>query len=180
MATIGKYPATIDLVREFHEHFNIPIAKQLTTGDASLRRARVLFIAQELAELCQALGVSIEMEVKSVRLTGGEHNPKAISNGMLQRVWVAPAALCYSDNLVDMVGAADALGDLDVTVQGANLVLGIPGGLVAREVHDSNMSKLGADGEPIHDENGKIVKGPNYRPPDIHRVLTTFDPKEEL
>lgn len=32
-------------------------------------------------------------------------------------------------------------------------------------VHESNMSKLGDDGKPIRREDGKILKGPNYKPP---------------
>lgn len=39
------------------------------------------------------------------------------------------------------------------------------------EVHRSNMSKLGEDGKPIRREDGKILKGPNYSPADIGRVL---------
>lgn len=31
-------------------------------------------------------------------------------------------------------------------------------------VHDSNMSKLGEDGKPIRREDGKVLKGPNYKP----------------
>jgi predicted HAD superfamily Cof-like phosphohydrolase len=34
-----------------------------------------------------------------------------------------------------------------------------------RRVHESNMSKLGPDGKPIRREDGKILKGPNYREP---------------
>jgi predicted HAD superfamily Cof-like phosphohydrolase len=32
-------------------------------------------------------------------------------------------------------------------------------------VHESNMSKLGADGQPVRREDGKILKGPNYWKP---------------
>lgn len=32
-------------------------------------------------------------------------------------------------------------------------------------VHASNMSKVGDDGKPIRREDGKIIKGPNYKPP---------------
>ena len=32
-------------------------------------------------------------------------------------------------------------------------------------VHESNMSKLGTDGTPVRRNDGKILKGPNYRPP---------------
>jgi predicted HAD superfamily Cof-like phosphohydrolase len=34
-------------------------------------------------------------------------------------------------------------------------------------VHASNMSKLDRDGKPIRREDGKILKGPNYMPPDL-------------
>lgn len=32
-------------------------------------------------------------------------------------------------------------------------------------VHESNMSKLGPDGHPIRRADGKVLKGPNYKPP---------------
>ncbi len=32
-------------------------------------------------------------------------------------------------------------------------------------VHESNMSKLDEDGKPIYREDGKVLKGPNYKPP---------------
>ena len=41
-----------------------------------------------------------------------------------------------------------------------------------RRVHASNMSKLGDDGKPIRREDGKICKGPNYRPPDMSDITT--------
>ena len=34
-------------------------------------------------------------------------------------------------------------------------------------VHLSNMSKLGEDGQPIRREDGKVLKGPNYQPPNL-------------
>jgi hypothetical protein len=38
-------------------------------------------------------------------------------------------------------------------------------------VHESNMSKLGADGKPIHREDGKVLKGPNYKKPDLSDLM---------
>ena len=38
-------------------------------------------------------------------------------------------------------------------------------------VHESNMSKLGEDGKPIYREDGKVLKGPNYKPPDLSDLL---------
>ena len=38
-------------------------------------------------------------------------------------------------------------------------------------VHLSNMSKLGEDGKPIRREDGKILKGPNYKAPDLTDLI---------
>ncbi len=39
-------------------------------------------------------------------------------------------------------------------------------------VHESNMSKLDEDGKPIYREkDGKVLKGPNYRPPDLSDLI---------
>ena len=34
-------------------------------------------------------------------------------------------------------------------------------------VHLSNMSKLDKDGKPIYRDDGKVLKGPDYKPPDL-------------
>jgi len=38
-------------------------------------------------------------------------------------------------------------------------------------VHKSNMSKLGDDGKPIYREDGKVLKGPNYTPPNLEDLV---------
>jgi hypothetical protein len=45
-------------------------------------------------------------------------------------------------------------------------------------VHESNMSKLGEDGKPIKREDGKILKGPNYKEPDLTDLLNKKEEKE--
>lgn len=40
-----------------------------------------------------------------------------------------------------------------------------------RRVHISNMSKVGDDGKPIRREDGKILKGPNYKPPVLDDLI---------
>lgn len=176
---ISNYINPIDLVRQFHVTYGHPVSQELTKNTAFYRRLRVQLVLNELAELAQALGVPIELEVKPVA-DNGDPLDKDVMNGMRKREWVAPVELCYSDANVDIVETADALADLDYVIQGANLTFGIPAGLVMYEVHASNMSKLGPDGKPILDANGKVVKGPNFREPDIKAVLDTFDPSKEL
>jgi len=34
-------------------------------------------------------------------------------------------------------------------------------------IHKSNMSKLDSEGKPIYREDGKVLKGPNYKPPTL-------------
>ena len=38
-------------------------------------------------------------------------------------------------------------------------------------VHKSNMSKLDEDGHPIYREDGKVLKGPNYKPPILSDLI---------
>ena len=38
-------------------------------------------------------------------------------------------------------------------------------------VHKSNLSKLDEDGKPIRREDGKILKGPNYKKPNLHSLI---------
>lgn len=74
----------------------------------------------------------------------------------------------WDGNLVEI---ADALADIVYVAYGAALTYGIDLDAVLSEVHRSNMSKLGQDGCPLRRSDGKVVKGPNYSPPDVARVL---------
>jgi predicted HAD superfamily Cof-like phosphohydrolase len=38
-------------------------------------------------------------------------------------------------------------------------------------VHESNMSKLDEYGKPIYREDGKVLKGPNYNPPNLEDLV---------
>ena len=38
-------------------------------------------------------------------------------------------------------------------------------------VYESNLSKLDEQGKPIYREDGKVLKGPNYAPPDLADCL---------
>ena len=73
----------------------------------------------------------------------------------------------------DLVEVADALGDLLYILCGTIIEHGLQHKIeeVFDEIQRSNMSKLGADGEPIYREDGKVLKGPNYFKPDIKQIL---------
>ena len=65
-----------------------------------------------------------------------------------------------------LVALADLLGDVMVYCRSEALKYGLPLEQVLDVIMDSNESKLGADGKPIYDANGKFLKGPNYWKPE--------------
>ena len=71
----------------------------------------------------------------------------------------------------DIVEVADALTDLLYVVYGAGHSFGIDLDKCFAEVQRSNMSKLDLDGKPIYNENGKVMKGPNYSKPNLKQFL---------
>ena len=73
----------------------------------------------------------------------------------------------------DMVEVADALGDQLYILAGTMMRHGMQDVIVKvfQEIQSSNMSKLGADGQPILREDGKVMKGPNYFRPNIAGIL---------
>jgi predicted HAD superfamily Cof-like phosphohydrolase len=71
-----------------------------------------------------------------------------------------------------MADQAKELADLLYVVYGTAAEMGIDLDAVFEAVHESNMSKLDDNGKPIRREDGKILKGPNYKPPliDLRRT----------
>ena len=79
--------------------------------------------------------------------------------------------LQYGIDNQDMVEVADALTDLLYVVYGAGHAFGIDLDDCFKEVHQSNLSKLGPDFRPIKREDGKVLKPDTYFPPDLKTVL---------
>ena len=138
------------LVRRFHHVYGLPVQ----TDGASLEREsldmRMSLIAEEFAELVGAVyGQAARAEIES----------------SYRR------AVAADDGARDTVETADALADLIYVIYGMALETGIDLASVLAEVQRSNMSKLGADGKPVYREDGKVLKGPDYFPPNVEAVL---------
>ena len=71
----------------------------------------------------------------------------------------------------DLKEIADALTDILYVTYGAGFAYGIDLDKCFKEVQRSNMSKLGKDGKPIFNDQGKVMKGPNYIEPDLKQFL---------
>ena len=74
-------------------------------------------------------------------------------------------------NNKDLLEVADALTDILYVTYGAGHAFGIDLDKCFDEVQNSNMSKLDKDGKPIYNENGKVMKGPNYFKPDLSKFV---------
>ena len=138
------------LVRRFHHVYGLPVQ----TDGASLEREsldmRMSLIAEEFSELVGAVyGQAARAEIES----------------SYRR------AVAADDGTRDTVETADALADLIYVIYGMALETGIDLPSVLAEVQRSNMSKLGADGKPVYREDGKVLKGPDYFPPNVEAVL---------
>jgi predicted HAD superfamily Cof-like phosphohydrolase len=71
----------------------------------------------------------------------------------------------------DIKEVADALTDILYVTYGAGHAFGINLDKCFEEVQNSNMSKLGSDGKPIYNDNGKVMKGPNYFKPNLQKLI---------
>ena len=71
----------------------------------------------------------------------------------------------------DLKEAIDALTDILYVTYGAGHAFGVNLDKCFEEVQNSNMSKLDEDGKPIYNENGKVMKGPNYFKPNLNQFL---------
>ena len=66
---------------------------------------------------------------------------------------------------------ADALTDILYVTYGAGHAFGIDLDKCFDEVQKSNMSKLDKFGNPIYNEQGKVMKGPLYFKPNFKKIL---------
>ena len=73
----------------------------------------------------------------------------------------------------NLIEVADALGDMLYILCGTILTHGFQNLIedIFDEIQSSNMSKLGDDGKPIYRNDGKVLKGPNYKKPNIKKIL---------
>ena len=71
----------------------------------------------------------------------------------------------------NLLEVADALSDILYVTYGAGHAFGINLDKCFSEVQKSNMSKLGKDGKPISNDQGKVMKGPNYFKPNLKQFI---------
>ena len=71
----------------------------------------------------------------------------------------------------NLTEVADALTDILYVTYGAGHAFGINLDKCFEEVQSSNMSKLDNNGKPIYNDQGKVMKGPNYFKPNLEKFI---------
>lgn len=161
----------ITVVHEFHQTFNCAI------GDTDNPAVPDFVDQVSLDDLCAycdaafALGERLKVCAASAKEHGDEAGALLLIRLQLIQEELAELAGAMLDR--DIVGCFDALVDISYVTDGTYITLGLHehkrAGLI--EVHSSNMSKLGENGQPIISNAGRVVKGPNYSPPNLAMII---------
>jgi predicted HAD superfamily Cof-like phosphohydrolase len=130
----------MSLVREFHQKFSVANPAYPSPPEVAQIRARIALIREEFREVMKELDILSRQTSANARM---------------------------EEKLATLGRLLKELADLRYVTEGTAVAFGldIDGAFV--EVHRSNMSKLGADGKPITNSAGKVLKGPNYSEADM-------------
>ena len=109
--------------------------------------------------LCLIREEAEEVEDAVCLLADKVFNAELLGIDMTEEIKAAKAALLKE------------LCDLQYVLSGFAVTFGLPFDEAFKRVHESNMSKLGPDGKPIYREDGKVLKGPNYKKPDLSDLV---------
>lgn len=126
---------------------------------------------QAVREFARAFGHSLDVEEPSPELIGLrmkliKEEAKEVFDAMF--MWgVALETPGIPTTAPFKQDVAKELADILYVVFGAAETFGIDLDVVFNRVHKSNMSKLGEDGKPVYRADGKVLKGPNYQPPNL-------------
>ena len=158
--TTGGAPSAMDLVMEFHRTYCVPFS---SFDDPTLSYdrldLRMSLIAEEFAEL-----------------VGAVYGKRA--RAIIEEATAEAAGA--DDGQRDVIEAADALADLVYVIFGMAIESGMDLDSVLAEVQASNLSKLMPDGSVKLREDGKVLKGPNFFPPNVARGLGIDDSEDTL
>lgn len=189
---LGATP--FQMTGHFHQLMGLPAPEQPIVPSVSMRVRRARLILEELQEFLDANGLQLEHKGYE-----GLDCTVRLDDIKVEHI---------EGSHYDVVECADALGDLNVVVNGTSVEYGIPQHFIDYEVYCSNLTKLGQDGKPIvnHCQRcgpdpdnvylstcacdseefwlkpgvsiGKILKPESFVPTNIARVLLAYERKE--
>jgi len=139
-----RYAGSVNLVRQMHEAYEKPVDLPLDSTTLNDLGLSMTLIAEEFLEVGEAV--------------------RAVHNAIYMKKGAATQRRCKANLLKELC-------DLQYVLDSMFVTFGLPKDAAFKRVHDSNMTKLGDDGRPIRREDGKILKGPNYQPPEMEILI---------
>lgn len=140
-------------IARFNAMYNLPVNKRPTLPTLQRLKSFKSILLEEVHELDDI----IAKYTSHVKTAGA--NPDNDSANFNEQ-------LPEEHRLDVLTDLADILGDLVVYIRSEATKYGINLEQSLKIIMDSNFSKLGADGKPLYDERGKVMKGPNYWKPE--------------
>lgn len=140
-------------VEQFHRVMGVPVLTMPQVPSDERVKLRLRLITEEYFELLESCYAGSQYKYTQLTLRSAYAG-------------ISMAIQAQVPN-VDLPEFADACADLDYVVEGSRLEFGIDGRPIARAVHESNMTKKGS----VVREDGKILKGPDWKPPDVEGEL---------
>lgn len=132
------------LLRDFHQAFGLPLDTTFHVTDAASHEKSF----EDLAKLRSRL-ILEEAKELSEAVEIASYDPTV-------------------DNKAEIIKEAC---DVLYTVLGLMVSFDVDWREAFERVHASNMSKLDDDGNPVYREDGKVIKGPNYKPCDLRDLV---------
>jgi predicted HAD superfamily Cof-like phosphohydrolase len=142
-------------IKEFHRVFGrTPDPTEPDIGTDGTRKLRATLVFEEFKELLHELGFKLDVEFGRNNETNRVENYVVLKERSNVEV-LSPRKI------------AKETADLLVVTYGTAASLGIDIDKAYDEVHASNMSKLDENGNVVRREDGKVLKGPLYKPPSL-------------
>ena len=179
------------MVKAFHRVYGLPIIQPHEAKEdfSQLTKERLAFrfglIVEEFMELCEAMDIRADI---NFLFEDEDGNPTYVDKPLteedhaclddeqlhaLARERVARVIDNTDERSIPDV--ADACFDLKYVIIGFEYEVGIEPQFCAMEGQASNLSKLNTDGTVLYREDGKVLKGPNFFPPDMAKALRAWD-----
>lgn len=185
----GDRPSTVPgalniqgLVAEFHQVYGCATGVPLASAPDELIDLRIDLIQEELTEVIPAMRsgnpLAVARELADLRYVNAG---AAVAFGLdlpcykpAMRSLVADCGMACVALALRSGDLPDWLGQVDATLRSYAQLYGIDLDTATAEVHRANMSKLDDDGRPVLRTDGKVLKGPSFRPPDMRRAMVDF------
>lgn len=150
-----------EAVSEFHKAFNYPQADKPTPLTKEQAFKRAVFILEEVIEFIASSVDTPEEMVELVNELTQSHAVEAMNKEMTK---MGERGEEY-DEVDKIVDQSDALVDILYFAFGSGDQMSVDLLPLFKIAHESNMSKLDDDGNPIYNEFGKISKSSNFIEP---------------